>query len=125
MKKKIRTKHIVAMIFSLTAMGVAITNLFWPNDYLRSLVWVLLIVSIGLNIIGLLDRCEELIDENLLLAYEISELIYSYKQMGKYVESLEHDDLFDIDLRIENELNDIEVRKKWFAESHGLKVKNK
>ena len=122
--KKIN-KHHVALVFSVTALAVACVNLFLLNNYLRALTWSLLLISIVLNIWGLFRRCDELSDENILLLYEISELQYSYKQMGKYVESLGHDDLYDIDLGIKNELNDIEVRKKWFAENHGFKVKKK
>lgn len=46
--------------------------------------------------------------------YEIEELKYSYRQMGKYVKSFDIPELADIEIRIENELRDIEVRKKWF-----------
>lgn len=48
--------------------------------------------------------------------YEIEELKYSYRQMGKYVKSLNIPELADIEYRIENELRDIEVKKKWFSE---------
>lgn len=46
--------------------------------------------------------------------YEIEELKYSYRQMGKYVKRFDIPELADIETRIENELRDIEVRKKWF-----------
>lgn len=46
--------------------------------------------------------------------YEIEELKYSYRLMGKYVKSFDIPELADIETRIENELRDIEVRKKWF-----------
>lgn len=48
--------------------------------------------------------------------YEIEELKYSYRQMGKYVKSFDIPELADIETRIENELRDIEVRKNWFFE---------
>ncbi len=53
--------------------------------------------------------------------YEIEELKYSYRQMGKYVSSFNIPELADIELRIANELLDIEVKKKWFAERYGNK----
>lgn len=46
--------------------------------------------------------------------YEIEELKYSYRLMGKYVKSFDIPELADIETRIENELRDIEVRKNWF-----------
>ena len=124
MKRKIRNEHLVELVFSLTAMVLAIVNLFLLNNCLRALVWSLIIVAFGLNIIGLLKRCEALFDENTILLYEISELQYSYKQMGRYIDNFEHADLFDIELRIINELNDIEIRKKHYAESLGIKEKD-
>ena len=50
--------------------------------------------------------------------YEIQELRYSYRQMGKYIKRLDIPELEDIEVRIENELQDIEIKKKWFAERY-------
>ena len=41
--------------------------------------------------------------------------------MGKYIEHMNLPELEDIDTRISNELNDIEIKKEDYAERLGIK----
>lgn len=59
--------------------------------------------------------------ENILLRYEVDLLRWSYRSMGKYIEYQNLPELEDIDIRISNELNDIEIKKEVYAEKLGIK----
>ncbi len=48
--------------------------------------------------------------ENHFKDYEITELKYSYRRMGIYIDWLDIEELKDIRLRIENELRDIDCK---------------
>lgn len=48
--------------------------------------------------------------ESYLKDCEIIELKYSYRGMGRYIDGLDIKQLKDIELRIENELRDIECK---------------
>lgn len=41
--------------------------------------------------------------------------------MGRYIEGFHVPELYDLDARIENEFNDIKIRKKNYAEQLGIK----
>lgn len=60
-------------------------------------------------------------DLYLLKSREVLDLEWSYREMGRYIDRLKVPELNDLDLRIENELNDIKIRKKNFAEQLGIK----
>ena len=69
---------------------------------------------------GLFLEHNDMFKKSLVKDYEINELKYSYIQMGKYVDEFEFRELSDIELRIENELRDIEIKKKDYAEMLGI-----
>lgn len=63
-----------------------------------------------------LEENTKLRKENYLKDYEIIELRYSYRGMGRYIDRLDIKQLKDIELRIGNELRDIQIKKEHFKE---------
>ena len=124
MKKTKSSKYAKATLaVSVLAMIIAIINIFFQVENLRTVILTLAVIVFLMNFWNILTDNFNLMNENLMLKYEIDELRYSYIQMGQYVDKFEIPELHDMDLRIETELNDIEVKKSWFAESHGIKGK--
>jgi hypothetical protein len=63
-----------------------------------------------------LEENTKLRKERYLKDYEIIELRYSYRRMGTYIDSFNIEQLEDIELRIENELRDIECKVNYRKE---------
>lgn len=126
MKKRFK-RHLFsnfAMICSVVGLILAILNLiFFNSELLRVIVWMLIFMVMVLDNLLLLKWHLRKQNENLLLNYENINLRYSYIQMGEYIKRLNIAELDDIELRIENELRDIEIKKKWQAEKLGIKIK--
>lgn len=53
--------------------------------------------------------------------YEIGNLKGSYISMGRYIDHMNLPELEDINIRISNELNDIEIKKEDYAQRLGIK----
>lgn len=126
MKKRVK-RHLLsylAMICSVVSFIIAILNLiFFNSDFLRGVVWSLVFIVMALDFLVLLKWSTREQNENYLLNYENIILRYSYIQMGEYVKHLNIPELNDIERRIENELRDIEIKKKWQAKKLGIKTK--
>lgn len=104
-----------------TALAMFILKIFLGKAFLGHLGWIFFVVALIFKTFWACKIAEKSLNKIILDEYEIDQLRYSYNEMGKYVKEFEFYELSDIDLRIENELRDIEVRKKWFAKSHGIK----
>lgn len=126
MKKRVK-RHLLsnmAIICSVVSFIIAILNLiFFNSEFLRGIVWSLVFIVMVLDFLVLLKMNIREENENFLLNYENNILRYSYIQMGKYIKRLNIPELDDIELRIENELKDIEIKKQWQAEKLGIKTK--
>lgn len=124
MKKRVK-RHLMnymAMICSVLSFIIAILNLiFFSSDFLTVVVWFLLFLVLALDFFSLSKWITREQNENILLGYENIILKSSYIQMGEYIDRMNIPELSDIKLRIDNELNDVEIKKKWFAESLGIK----
>lgn len=124
MKKRVK-RHLInyfAMICSGLSFIIAILNLiFFNSEFLRGVVWFLVFIVMALDFLVLLKWNTREQNENILLGYENIILKGSYIQMGVYIDRMNIPELSDIKLRIDNELNDVEIKKKWFAESLGIK----
>lgn len=124
MKNKIHWISKLAVTLSIVCLVISVLNLiFWQSDFLRGTIWTLIFVVMACNYFWLFFTHNDLFKESLLKDYEISELRYSYMQMGKYIDEFEFRELSDIELRIENELKDIEIKKKEYADMLGIKEK--
>lgn len=124
MKNKIHWISKLAVTLSIVCLVISVLILiFWQSDFLRGAIWALIFVVMACNYFWLFFTHNDLFKESLLKDYEISELRYSYMQMGKYVDEFEFRELSDIEFRIENELRDIEIKKKDYAEMLGIKEK--
>ena len=124
MKNKIHWISKLALTLSVVCIVVSVLNLiFWHSDFLRDTIWALIFVVMACNYFWLFLTHNDLFKKSLVKDYEINELKYSYMQMGKFVNEFEFMELPDIELRIANELRDIEIKKKDYAEMLGIKEK--
>ena len=118
---KIKWQTKAALICLAIAMLILIASFFYKN--LKEAIWAFILLSFLFDFWAMQEIIYELQNQVILKDYEIDQLRYSYIQMGKYVDKFEFRELSDINFRIANELNDIEVKKKWYAEGHGIKIK--
>jgi hypothetical protein len=107
-----RRLKIIGIICIATAIMILIANLFYVNDISAAVGFDVAAVGYILISVGKSREENKLRNEKYISDYEISELIYSYCQMGKYIKDKDIPELEDIQVRIENELNDIEIRVK-------------
>jgi len=84
--------------------------------------FVLFLVVVNLCLIASvkkkLDYYSKLIE---LKDYEIDNLKWSYRGMGTYIQKYNLPEFDDLQIRIKNELNDIDIRKSHYAKNLGLK----
>ena len=109
-------KSIIAVSLSAVAAIAAVVGMFVLKTEMRILCWGALIVVWAINYLVIVEDTVKLRKENYMNDYEINELKYSYREMGKYIDSLDIEQLEDIKLRIENELRDIEIKKEYMRE---------
>ena len=115
----------MALILSGGCLMMSILNLiFFNSEFLRGCIGSVIFLVMACDFLWMMILNEKEFKNNLIKDYEIAELKFSYKEMGRYIDNFEHADLFDIELRIINELNDIEIRKKHYAESLGIKERD-
>lgn len=118
MKKK--NLNDVSIVFAIIAMIISVSNLFGASIP-RDIIYALCIVSLICNWAHAMRQYKKYSDLYLLKSREVLDLEWSYREMGRYIDRLKVPELNDLDLRIENELNDIKIRKKNFAEQLGIK----
>lgn len=109
-------KSKIAVSLSVVAAIAAVVGMLVLKTEMRIICWACLICVWAINYLVIFEDTVKLRKERVLKDYEISELKYSYRQMGIYIDSLDIEGLEDIKLRIENELSDIEIKKEHFKE---------
>lgn len=119
--KNIKLKTKIGLTISVIAFFIAIANIFFNNEIVRAMIWVMCVCVFALSIISDFEDINRLQKENILKAYEIDCLRWSYRGMGKYIEHMNLPELDDINIRISNELNDIEFKKEDYAKRLGIK----
>ena len=119
--KNVKIKTKIALVISLIAFIVAIINGFVGNEKIQIIIWALLVCVWALNYLIISEDVNEVQKENILKAYEIDCLRWSYRGMGRYIDHMNLPELEDIDTRISNELNDIEIKKEDYAQRLGIK----
>ena len=119
--KNVRLKTKLALVISIIAAICAVINLFVDNEDLKIIIWALIVCVWAINYLIICEDIEKNEKENILFRYEIDLLRWSYRGMGKYIEHMNLLELEDINIRISNELNDIEIKKEDYAEKLGLK----
>ena len=95
--------------------------MFIGNEIVRLMIWTMCIIVFALSGLSNFEDIERLQKENILKAYEIDCLRWSYRGMGRYIDHMNLPELEDIDTRISNELNDIEIKKEDYAQKLGIK----
>ena len=119
--KNIKLKTKIGLTISILAFFIAIANIFIGNEIVRLMIWTMCIIVFALSGLSSVENIERLQKENILKAYEIDCLRWSYRGMGRYIDHMNLPELDDIDTRISNELNDIEIKKEDYAEKLGIK----
>lgn len=119
--KNIKLKNKIGITISVISFFVAIANLFICNDIVRLIIWTMCVFVFVLTILSDIEDIQRLQKENILKAYEIDCLRWSYRGMGRYIDHMNLPELEGIDTRISNELNDIEIKKEDYAENLGIK----
>ena len=119
--KKIKLKTKIGLTILVIAFFIAIANIFFNNEIVRAMIWVMCVCVFALSIISDYEEIIRLQKENLLQDYEIYCLRCSYRGMGDYIEYQNLPELEDINIRISNELNDIEIKKEDYAKRLGIK----
>lgn len=119
--KNIKMKTKIVITISRLAIFIAIANLFINNEIVRQIIWLICILAFILTILSDFEDLNRLQKENILKAYEIDCLRWSYRSMGRYIDHMNLPELEDIDTRISNELNDIEIKKEDYAQILGIK----
>lgn len=106
----------VALILCLIGLICSIVGFFFLKEELRFVTWGLLLLVWALNYWVIVEENIKLRKEQFAKDYEIDSLKWSYRGMGRYINKFQIDELSDIDVRIENELRDIEIRKQNLME---------
>jgi hypothetical protein len=119
--KNIKLKTKIGLTISILAFFIAIANVFINNEIVRIIIWVMCVCVFALTILSDIEDIQRMQKENILKAYEIDCLRWSYRGMGRYIDHMNLPELEDIDTRISNELNDIEIKKEDYAEKLGIK----
>lgn len=109
-------KSKIAVLLSVVALIAAVVGMFVLKTEMKIIYWACLVVVWAINYLVVFEDTVKLRKENYLKDYEIIELRYSYRRMGTYIDSLDIEQLKDIDLRIKNELRDIECKVNYRKE---------
>lgn len=119
--KNVKIKTKIAIVISLIAAICAVINLFLGDENLRIIIWALIICVWAIDYLVISEDINQTEKENILLGYEVDLLRWSYRDMGRYIDHMNLPELEDIDTRISNELNDIEIKKEDYAKRLGIK----
>ena len=117
--KKINLNDI-GLILSVIAFILAALNVFWI-DIPRDFIYLICLASIICSWDYASKRYQKYSNLYLLEQREVLDLLWSYRDMGRYIHRLKIPELEDLDLRIENEIQDVKVKKEQFAENLGIK----
>lgn len=109
-------KSKIALSLAIAAAIAAVVGMFALKPEMRIICWTCIVVVWVLDYLVIFEDTVKLRKENYLKDYEIIELKYSYRRMGMYIDSLNIEQLEDIELRIENELRDIECKVDYRKE---------
>lgn len=109
-----------SLILSVIAFILAILNIF-GTDIPRDIIYVICLLGLTCNWAYALGKYSKYSNLYLLAKQESLDLLWSYREMGRYIEKFEIEELHDLDLRIENEIQDVKVRKEALAERLGVK----
>lgn len=80
--KNIKLKTKIGLTISVIAFFIAIANIFFNNEIVRAMIWVMCVCVFALSIISDFEEIIRLQKENILKAYEIDCLRWSYRSMG-------------------------------------------
>ena len=113
----------IGLIFSITAFILAIANIWLniPRDY----IYLICFASITCDWAHATKRWQKYSKLYLLKQNEVLDLLWSYRNMGRYINGFKIPELEDLDLRIENEIQDVKIKKERFAENLGIKEEDK
>lgn len=118
MKKK--NLNDVSFACSIILIIIVILKLFGASIP-RDIIYLFCMISVICNWAHAMRQYKKYSNLYLLKQIEVLDLIWSYRDMGKYIEQFHVPELHDLDARIEIELNDIKIRKKNYAEHLGIK----
>lgn len=119
--KNIKLKTKIGLTMLILAFFMAIADLFINGEIVRMIIWSMCSCGLALANLSSSDDIDRLQRECILKAYEIDCLRWSYRGMGRYIDHMNLPELEDIDTRISNELNDIEIKKEDYAKRLGIK----
>lgn len=114
--KSLSKKAKIAISLSLVALMVALVGCFILKNEMKIICWSCMIMVWVINYMTVIEENIKLKNELFVKDYEIYSLKWSYREMGRYINGLQIDELYDIDFRIENELKDIDIKKSWYEE---------
>ena len=107
------------LLFFIAAFVAAI-NLCYQNDNIDHVVFSLMIFAFIIKTENQTHSQNELQKELELAKFENTLLRWSYEDMGQYVDKMNIPELSDINIRIDNELRDIEIKKNRYAGRKGI-----
>ena len=108
--KKVGLRSKIALILSLVAFVATIIGWFILESEMRFICWTCLIGIWAINFWIVTEENIKLRKEQFSKDYEIDSLKWNYREMGRYINDMNILELSDIELRIENELRDIEIK---------------
>lgn len=106
----------IGYIVLILAIIIALIGTYQHNTHVMSRAYWITIIGYIIFIASYWIAEDKMEKDNVLYMLEISELIYSYRQMGEYIKDKDIPELEDIQVRIENELSDIAIRVKHRAD---------
>lgn len=107
------------LLFFIAAIVAAI-NLYYRNNNLDHVVFSLMLFAFIFKTENQAHSQNELQKELELVKFENTLLRWSYQDMGQYIDEMNIPELSDINLRIGNELRDIEIKKNRYAGRKGI-----
>lgn len=111
----------LALLCSSSALCIFFINIFLHSQILRAIFWSLIILGMTMNVFHAFIMQEKYFKMYQLKTFECMQLRYSYRSMAAYIKEFDVPVLKDLDNRLENEFNDIEIKKQHYAELIGMK----
>lgn len=111
----------LALLCSSSALCICLINIFLHSQILRAILWTLIILGMTMNVFHAFIMQEKNFKMYQLKAFECMQLRYSYRSMAAYIKEFDVPMFNDLDNRLENEFNDIEIKKQHYAELLGMK----
>lgn len=110
----------VAIINSVGAVIFCILNLIFRTEELRALLYIFLIICFLANQLAILERSEKYRKCYLFEFKKYDDLLWSYCEMGRYIDGFNIPELADLQQRIEMELLDVEAKQELYATQIGV-----